>query len=507
MKPLHLTLLALLVTGLAQGAEPAPLRLTHRQALQLGSSNLLQARIAREVRAQIQQLPEAERGAFDWLASASAADAKAESGDLNPRFSGLSSLYLTNLNTTQDIRSASLGLSKLDAIGGTLSLNLNSGYNSAFFQINNQTLPTGAAAALAFGTTNPYSGSASLSYTQPLLRGFGRAAAEARLRAALDEAKGADESFRGRMMELLTLVDNLYWDQVYAQQNLDNRKVALQLAEAHLEEDKERVRSGMLAPIELPQVEATVAELEKQLLAAQALLSNARAALLANLYPDGDRPPALELVDAPDKGPAPVPLAEARAAALAHRPELAQANYALAANRTLLKAAGNATLPQLDAQVAVLRDTTTHTAVNGVLSDWTQGNYPGYYVGLSFSYPIGNRTRRARLSQARAATRSSEFQVKDTLNAVTLDLDQAYTDLSTARKQVEAADKALAFRQESLDAEMSKLENGMSTSFFVLQRQAELDLARTADLEARIGAEKARTNLARAMGTLVEAVD
>ena len=192
MKPLHLTLLALLVTGLAQGAEPAPLRLTHRQALQLGSSNLLQARIAREVRAQIQQLPEAERGAFDWLASASAADAKAESGDLNPRFSGLSSLYLTNLNTTQDIRSASLGLSKLDAIGGTLSLNLNSGYNSAFFQINNQTLPTGAAAALAFGTTNPYSGSASLSYTQPLLRGFGAAAVpvrKARLAIAAAEAR------------------------------------------------------------------------------------------------------------------------------------------------------------------------------------------------------------------------------------------------------------------------------------------------------------------------------
>jgi outer membrane protein TolC len=140
------------------------------------------------------------------------------------------------------------------------------------------------------------------------------------------------------------------------------------------------------------------------------------------------------------------------------------------------------------------------------MDDWSQNRYPGYYVGLTFSFPIGNTTRQAQLSQARAATRGAEFLVRDTRTSVSLDVDQAYTDLSTARKQVEAADKALTFRQMSMDAEMAKLENGMSTSFFVLQRQDELDQARSADLEARINAEKARTNLERAMGRLVAIV-
>lgn len=507
MKALCLSLLPLLVAGTAQGAD-GPMRLTHRQALQLGSANLLQARIAREVREEVRQFPEAERGAFDWQINGNFYDGKNQVGLLNPRFSGLDSLYLTSLDTTADVRSANLGLSKLDAIGGTLSLNVNSSYNNSSYVVNNQTLPVGAAANLAYGTTNPYFGSVTLAYTQPLLRGFGQDAALARLRAALDQARSADESFRQRMMDLLTLVDNLYWNQVYAQQNLDNKKIAQQLAIAHLEEDQERVKSGMLAPIELPQVEATVAELDKEVLAAKAVLANAQAALLENLYPDAaDRPAALELVDAPGAGPQPVPLEEARAAALAHRPELAQAGYALSANRSLEKAARNAVLPQLDAQIAVLRDTSTHTDASGAWSDLSQNRYPGYYVGVQFSYPIGNRTRRARLSQAKAATLSSEYLLKDTKTSVGLDVEQAYTDLTTARKEVEAADKALAFRQQSLDAEMSKLENGMSTSFFVLQRQSELDQARTADLEARILAEKARTNLERAMGTLVEAVD
>ena len=504
----RLTLCSILVAGVVQAAPSTPLRLTHRQALQLGAANLLQARIAREVRDQIRTFPEAERGAFDWTLAGSLSEAKVEGGSLNPRFSGLDSLYLTSLDTTQALRQGSLGLSKLDAIGGTVSLTFNSGYNNSNYLVNNQTLPLGAAAALAYGTTNPYSGSMSLSYTQPLLRGFGRDAAQARLRAALEQAKGADESLRGRMMDLLTLVDNLYWNQVYAQQNLDNKKIAQQLAMAHLDEDRDRVKSGMLAPIELPQVEATVAELDKQVLSAQALLANAKAALVENLFPDsGDRPDAMILVDAPGVGPAPVALEEARRSALAHRPELSTAGYALAANRALEKAAHNATLPQLDSQIAVLRDTSTHTDVGAVWNDMAQNRFPGYYVGLSFSYPIGNRARQARLSQAQAATRSAEFLVKDTRTSVGLDVEQAYTDLTTARKEVEAADKALAFRQESLDAEMSKLDNGMSTSFFVLQRQAELDQARTADLEARILAEKARTNLARAMGTLVESVD
>ena len=508
MKPLRLILLPILAAGMAWGVEaPAPLRLSHKDALRLGLTSLLQARIAREIREQLRQAPEAEKGIFDWQLAASASNGKLEFGDLDPRFSGLSSLYLTNVNTVQDVRSASLGLSKLDAFGGTVNLNFNTGFNASSFVVNNQTLPSGPAASLAYDTLNPYSGNLSLSYSQPLLRGFGRSVTEARLRAALEEAKGAGEGFRTRMQELLTRVDGLYWDQVYAHQNLENKQITLKLAQAHLEENQEKVKSGMLAPIELPQVEATVAEREKQLLAAQALLANAKAALLETLFPDGDRPASLELMDAPTPGPDPVALAVAKATALSNRPEIGQAQYSLSANRSLEKAASNAILPRLDSQVAVIRDTTTHPDVNGVFNDWSQGKYPGYYVGLSFSYPIQNRTSRARLAQARSAIRSSQYLVQDTLTTVNLDVERSYTDLITARKQVEAADKALKFRQESLDAEMSKLENGMTTPFFVLQRQEELDQARTADLEARIAAEKAQTNLARSMGTLVETME
>lgn len=493
------------------GTAPAPggdvLRLTHRDALRLGSTNLLQARVAREIREQYRQLPEAERGFFDWTVSASATNSRSEFGLYDLRASGLASLYLTDANTQLDSRSASMGLSKFNALGGTLNLTLSSAYNAGATQWASQTFPNGPAGVLAWDSLNPYSGHASLSYTQPLLRGFGPNAAEAKLRAAMEEAKAADETFRQRMNDLLTKVDHLYWNQVFASQNLENKKIALELARKQLQEDQDRVKAGMLAPIELPQTEAAVADRERAVIAAEGLLDNARQALLEELFPEGGRPSTIEPVDSPEPGPRPRPHDDALATALARRPEVAEAEHSLSATRTLEKAAKNAVLPQLDTQVAVLRDTTSHTDASGVWNDWTQSRYPGYYVGLSFSYPIGNRTRRARLSQARAATRGAEYSLKDARTSVALDLEQTYTTLVTARKQVEAADKALAFRQESLDAEMSKLENGMSTSFFVLQRQTELDQARTTDLEARIAAEKARTELQRAMGILMDNVE
>ena len=489
-----------------QGVQPAPpaaTRLTHRQALQLGLTHLFQARIARELRAELRQAPEVERGAFDWQLNASASTGRTEYGELNPRASGLDTLYLTDTSTTQATRTAGLGLSRLTPWGGSLNLNLVAGSNAYAVQQTNQTLPAGPAATLGYDTLNPYSGNLNLGFTQPLLRGFGRRATEAKLRAALEQAEAADDSFRQRLAGLLTFVDSLYWDLAYARQNLTNKTVALELSRKQLQEDQDRVASGMLAPIELPQVEATVAEREKQLSSAQARVKNAEAALLNNLYPEGDRPATLEGLDAPKAGPEPVSLPEALAAALTHRPELSAGKHELLARKILEAAAENTTLPKLDTQVSIIRGSGTQPEVSGVWNDFNQGRYPGYYVGLTFAYPLGNRAAKARLSQARAAARSAEYQVKDLRTTIDLEVQQAYTDLTTARKEVESTDKALLFRNQSLEAEMTKLENGMSTSFFVLQRQDELDQARSADLESRIAVEKARTHLERAMGTLV----
>ncbi|MGA2079990.1 MAG: TolC family protein [Holophaga sp.] len=500
--------LPLLTVGTLMGqGSGAPLVLTHKEALRLGMTNLLQVRIAKELREEFLQEPEAQRGIFDWNLSAALFNSREQFADTNPRFSGLANLYYTALDTTVQSRGASMDLSKLTPYGGTLDLNFTATYNNFGFQESSQTLPVGPAAALAFGTVNPYAGRLSLGFTQPLLQGFGRPVTEARLRAALEEAKAADESFRKRMEDLLVLVDDLYWNQVHARQNLINKQAALDLARKQLSEDQDRVKSGMLAPLELPQTEAAVAEREKSVIAAKGALKDAQDALMDELFPEGDQPPAIEAKDMPGAGPEPPVLEDAVETGLVRRPELAAASHDVAARESLEAAARNYALPKLDTRVAVMQDSNTHSDASGVWNDWTQSDYPGYYVGLTFSYPLGNRFARARLAQARAATLGSELSLRDARTTVRLDVEQAYTGLVSARKQVEAADKGLTYRIESLDAEMTKLDNGMSTSFFVLQRQEELDQSKTLDLDARIAVEKARTRLQRAIGTLEEILD
>lgn len=492
--------------GQTQSASTPALHLSHQQAIELGIANLLQARIARELREEIKNSPGVERGAFDWQLQGAVSTARLEYGDWNPKTSGLNSLYFTENATANQARSAALALSKLTYWGGNFSLNVSSNYNAfAVNQTNQQLYPSSSALAqLSYSTVNPYTGRINFSYTQPLLRGFGSDAVEAKLKVALEQAKQSDDTFRQRLVDLITMVDSLYWDVVYSKQNLENKEHALSLAKKQLQEDQERVKAGMLGRIELPQVEAAVVEREKQLYEAQAISKNAEAALLNRLFPDEDMPESIELTSSPQSGSEPVELKVALSTAMTHRPELSAANHELTARKIQEAAAGNFVLPQLDTQVAFTHGSTAHPNVSGVWDDFSHGHYPGYYVGLNFSYPLENSYAQARFSQAKAATRGAQFMLKDVRTSIALDVQQSYTNLINARKEVDAASKALSFRVESLDAEMSKLESGMSISFFVLMRQDELDQAKAADIKARISAEKARTNLARAMGTLVD---
>jgi len=69
---------------------------------------------------------------------------------------------------------------------------------------------------------------------------------------------------------------------------------------------------------------------------------------------------------------------------------------------------------------------------------------------------------------------------------------------------VAAAARTLTYRVQNLNAEQKKFENGMSTNFFVLQRQDELDGARTAELQAQINFAKAITAYEKATGLLLK---
>ncbi|MBK8794868.1 MAG: TolC family protein [Holophaga sp.] len=148
-------------------------------------------------------------------------------------------------------------------------------------------------------TTTPYTGTLSASYTQSLLKGFGRQVTEANVIVAKKGAIAADYQYQKAIIDLVASTESLYWDVVFAQRNLENKQQALTLAQKQLKENRIRVEVGTLAPIEVTSAEASVAQREQDIIAAEAQFDNAKDALIRALYPSSERPAGLELTEAP----------------------------------------------------------------------------------------------------------------------------------------------------------------------------------------------------------------
>ena len=476
----------------AEAAKPAATKLTLQSAIETSLKNNLQVQIAIESRDFTRAGLTVEEGAFDWNLTAGLNLSKAQDAT---RFQGLGGSF-TTLDGTVQSRSLTVGSTKAFGWGGNLSLSYAPKYSSA------------SGTYYGGSTTAPYDGSLSATYTQSLLRNFGRDVTESRLIVARKSAQAADLGFTKAIIDLVASTESLYWDMVFAQRNLENKRQALDLAQKQLRENQIRVQVGTLAPIEVTSSEASVAQREQDIIAADAQLLNAKDALIRALYPSTERPAGLELADAPSVKPLELNEATAEKQALANRLELKSARLDLESKQVLETAANNRLLPQLDAYATYTGNSASQVPSEGLTAvnkDLTKSAYPGYSVGIQFALPIQNRAAKGSQAQARANRRSSELSLRDLELGITLEVRQSFRNVDASAKGVAAAEKTRYFREKDLEAEQKKFENGMSTNFLVLSKQNDLDTAKSSELQSQITYAKAVTALEKSLGHLLEA--
>ena len=475
-----------------QAPKAAATKLTLQSAIETSLKNNLQVQIAIESRDFTRAGLTVEEGAFDWNLTAGLNLSQAQDAT---RFQGLGGSFST-LDGTVQSRSLTVGSTKAFGWGGNLSLSYAPKYSSA-------------SGSYYLGTTaTPYDGSLSATYTQSLLRNFGRDVTESRLIVARKSAQAADLGFTKAIIDLVASTESLYWDMVFAQRNLENKRQALDLAQKQLRENQIRVQVGTLAPIEVTSSEASVAQREQDIIAADAQLLNAKDALIRALYPSTERPAGLELADAPSVKPLELNEATAEKQALANRLELKSARLDLESKQVLETAASNRLLPQLDAYATYTGNAASQIPSEGLAAvnkDLSKGAYPGYSVGIQFALPIQNRAAKGSQAQARANRRSSELSLRDLELGITLEVRQSFRNVDASAKGVAAAEKTRYFREKDLEAEQKKFENGMSTNFLVLSKQNDLDTAKSSELQSQITYAKAVTALEKSLGHLLEA--
>jgi len=342
---------------------------------------------------------------------------------------------------------------------------------------------------------------------QPLLAGFslsGRIQRAPLLHARFG-SQAAREQARMRAMLTVNLTENAYWDLVATMKSYEVTAGALELARRQLELTRRQIAAGTTPESDLISAEATLAQRELALVRAEVSIDDVSDRLrgLINLPPaEWERP--LLPSDTPTFTPLQVAAGPAFDRALAGRPELrgVQINYQQIALD--LSLARNARLPRLDLQAGA-RTIGQDPRFGSTVDQITRADGRDWNVGLAFSWtPIGAAAR-AEIRRVQSALRLNALTHEQLLLDIRTEVRAAVRAIDTAQRQLLAAAHSRELSERSLDVEQRRFASGLSNNFFIAQRQAELEAARQAEVNAVIQHEKAASDMQLATGDLLDA--
>jgi outer membrane protein len=359
----------------------------------------------------------------------------------------------------------------------------------------------------SFITVNPrVSSSLNLSFSQPLLRNFGIDAARQQLLVTRKDRDMSDVDLQRTVLNTIRSVKNGYWDLSYAVSSLNVQRQSLELAQESLRNNKARVQIGTMAPIDIIEAEAEVAQREEAVILAEAALEQAQDRLRALIF-DPATPEfwqiRLDLSDMPAFEARPIDIDVAMSTALERRTDLRHARMSLERNDIAIRYHRNQTLPEINlrADYRVVGQGGTELeydrsgfppqvigsysiGYSSVLRQLFKNDFPTWSVSLSVGYPIGTSAAQANLARARLQHSQAELRIRNLeLQAATQIRDVA-RQVNTNVKRVEATRASRQLAEKRLEAEQKKFTAGMSTSFFVLQAQRDLAQARNAEVRA-----------------------
>ncbi|MFG0292210.1 MAG: TolC family protein [Phycisphaerales bacterium JB065] len=360
----------------------------------------------------------------------------------------------------------------------------------------------------SFSTLNPsYTSDFEISYSQPLLRDFGRRASTFGIRIAAIESQITQALTKLEVIRTLAAVDRAYWDLYAAQKLLEVRRRQYELAVEQLNQAERRVRAGDAAEIEITRAQSGVADqLEAIILAetdVRSFLRNLKVIINApGMEIEGD--PYIEIGTDPDPVPYQLNAAELIGTAMNMRMELLELELRLAQDESTIEFRKNQQLPSF-AFDYTYRYNGLGRSFDRSFDQLTDGDFADWSVGFNFQTPIGNEAAKSRTQQAvvarlqRLSTRSArELAIRQEVVGALDQLEASWQRILAARQRV-----LLAAR--TLEAEQNQFNVGLRTSTDVLDAATNLADAQSAEVRALADYQIAQTDLAFATGTLLGA--
>jgi outer membrane protein TolC len=369
--------------------------------------------------------------------------------------------------------------------------------------------------------------------TQNLLQGFGSLPNMRFIRIAKNNREISDVAFRLQIITTVDQIEDMYWDLVYAYENVKVQQESLTYAQKALNDTKQQAKVGTVPPIQVASAQSTVSTNEQNLILAQNNLELEKL-LVKNALSRSIEDPVLAEADIIPTSTMQIPQEEAVVPAqdlinqaLGHRAELAESRIDLNSRDLSSKAVRNALLPTLDAfayyggsgvggnLVAAgctsasvcpppFNSTNTTVGYGGTLNSLVNGTAPDKGVGLTLNIPLRNREAQANQVRAELEYRQAQVRLHQLENQVRIEVRNAQFDVKQNRAAVQAAQYAVDFSRQTLDADNQKLKVGLTTTTAILQDASVLTTSESNLVSAKAAYEKSRVELDRATGLLLD---
>ncbi len=349
------------------------------------------------------------------------------------------------------------------------------------------------------------SGQAGLGLTQPLLKNFWIDGTRLTIRLNKNRLQYSEQGVRGQIISSITAVENAYYELIFAQDNVKVQQEALDLAQTQLDQDRQRVQIGSLAPLDVQQDEAQVAKNQATVISALSALGTADRVLknlitdeyskwyAADIRPSTALQAPLQLFD----------LQDSWNQGMTQRPDLLQARLNVELQGIQLKYLKNQVFPALD-----LIGSYGFNGAGGQFGDtfnqMNEANRAFYTYGAQLSMPLSNVGPRNQLKAGKGSLKQLLLQLKQLEQSIMVEIDNAVGVARSDYEGVQATRQARVYAEAALDAEQKKYTVGKSTTFTVLQLQNNLTAARLQEIRALVDYNKALAALAAAEGSTLE---
>ena len=365
--------------------------------------------------------------------------------------------------------------------------------------------------------------STSLTFTQPLLRG--RGAVNVRyIRIANENRKISRLLFEQQVLEIIYGASRIYFDLVSLGENIQVKEEALKAARQLEDDDASQVELGTLAPIELTRAHALVSSSTFDLTQSQGLYRQ-QEVILRNLLLRPDQAsfavPFTEIIPT-DRIVVPdalenVSIQDLIQQGLRQRPDLAQSDLQLRTGQISVEASRNQALPQVNLYANVQTRGSTEQAYEQLGSQGTAiPTLPQNFAlgglrvstivqgGVQLNLPLRNRLAESDAARDQVQLRQVQARGEKLENQIREDIEGAEVAVETSFAAYNAAKSSRGYQEQLLQAERDKLAFGQSTNLLVVQDVAYLAQARSTEIAARSNYQKAKIELDRSLGDLLE---